>query len=45
VLDAGADSSDVQVAARHADPRTPTRQRGSRQNLDCHPNYILAADT
>jgi len=38
MLDAGVDLRDVQIAARHADPRTTTRK-----NLDRHPNYILAA--
>jgi hypothetical protein len=33
---------DVQIAARHADPRT-TMRYDTRQNLDRHPNYILAA--
>jgi integrase/recombinase XerD len=43
MLDAGVDSRDVQIAARHADPRTTMRHTGPRQNLDRHPNYILAA--
>lgn len=30
---------DVQIAARHADPRTTMRYDG----LDRHPNYILVA--
>jgi hypothetical protein len=34
---------DVQIAARHADPRTTTRHDRARKNLDRHPNYILAA--
>jgi integrase/recombinase XerD len=34
---------DVQIAARHADPRTTMRYDGARNNLDRHPNYILAA--
>jgi integrase/recombinase XerD len=38
MLDAGVDLRDVQIAARHADPRTTER---ARQNLDHHPNYIL----
>jgi hypothetical protein len=42
-LDAGVDLRDVQIAARHADPRTTTRYDRARQNLDRHPNYILAA--
>ena len=43
MLDAGIDLRDVQIAARHADPRTTTRYDRARQNLDRHPNYILAA--
>jgi integrase/recombinase XerD len=42
-LDAGDDDRDVQIAARHADPRTTMRYDRARQNLDRHPNYILAA--
>jgi integrase/recombinase XerD len=42
-FDAGADLRDVQIAARHADPRTTMRYDRARQNLDRHPNYILAA--
>ena len=40
---AGADLRDVQIAARHADPRTTMRYDRARSNLDRHPNYILAA--
>jgi integrase len=43
MLDAGVDLRDVPTAARHADPRTTTRHDRARQNLDLHPNYILAA--
>ena len=43
MLDAGVDLRDVQIAARHADPRTTTRYDRARQNLDRHPNYIPAA--
>jgi integrase/recombinase XerD len=43
MLDAGVDLRDVQVAARHADPRTTMRYDRARKNLDRHPNYILAA--
>jgi integrase/recombinase XerD len=42
-LDAGVDLRDVQIAARHADPRTAMRYDRARKNLDRHPNYILAA--
>ena len=42
-FDAGVDLRDVQIAARHADPRTTMRYDRPRQNLDRHPNYILAA--
>jgi integrase/recombinase XerD len=43
MLDAGGDLRDVQIAARHADLRTTMRYDRARQNLDRHPNYILAA--
>jgi integrase len=43
MLDAGVDLRDVQIAARHADPRTTMRYDRARQNLDRNPNYILAA--
>ncbi len=43
MFDGGVDLRDVQIAARHADPRTTLRYDGARQNLDRHPNYILAA--
>jgi integrase/recombinase XerD len=42
-FDAGVDLRDVQIAARHADPRTTMRYDRARQNLDRHRNYILAA--
>ena len=42
-LDAGVDLRDVQIAARHADPRTTMRYDRARTNPDHHPNYILAA--
>jgi len=42
-LDAGVDLRDVQIAARHADPRTTMRYDRARKNLDRHLNYILAA--
>jgi len=37
------EARDVQIAARHADPRTTMLYDRARQNLDHHPNYILAA--
>ena len=43
MLDAGVDLRDVQIAARHADPRTTMRSDRARNQLDRHPNYILAA--
>jgi integrase/recombinase XerD len=43
MLDAGVDLRDVQIAARHADPRTTMRYDRARKNLDRHPNYTLAA--
>jgi integrase/recombinase XerD len=43
MLDAGVDLRDVPIAARHANPRTTMRYGRARQNLDRHPNYILAA--
>jgi site-specific recombinase XerD len=43
MLDAGVDLRDVQIAARHADPRTTMRYDRARNQLDCHPNYIIAA--
>ena len=43
MLDAGVDLRDVQIAARHADPCTTMRYDRARNNLDRHPNYILAA--
>jgi integrase/recombinase XerD len=39
----GVDLRDVQIAARHADPRATMRYDRARKNLDRHPNYILAA--
>lgn len=43
LLDAGAPLRDVQIAARHADPRMTIRYDRARANLDRHANYILAA--
>jgi integrase/recombinase XerD len=45
MLDAGVDLCDVQIGARHADPRTSMRYDRARKNLDRHPTYILAAYT
>ena len=42
-FDARVDLRDVQIAARHADPRTTLRYDRARQNLGRHPNHILAA--
>ena len=42
-FDAGVDLRDVQIAARHACPRTTMRYDRARQNLDRHPDSILAA--
>jgi integrase/recombinase XerD len=43
MLDVGVDLRDVQIAGRHADPRTTMRYDRARKHLDRHPNYILAA--
>lgn len=40
-LDAGVPIRDVQVAARHADPRTTARYDQRRDSLDRHPTYVL----
>lgn len=42
-LDAGVALRDVQVAARHADPRTTTRYDRARHNLDRHASYVVTA--
>jgi integrase/recombinase XerD len=42
-LDAGVPLRDVQIAARHADPRTTTRYDRARNNLDRHANYAVTA--
>jgi integrase/recombinase XerD len=42
MLDAGVSLRDLQIAARHTDPRTTTRHDRTRKNLDRHPNYIRA---
>jgi integrase len=43
MLAAGVPLRDLQIAARHADPRTTMRYDRARRNLDRHPNYVLAA--
>jgi integrase/recombinase XerD len=43
MLYAGVDLRDVQIAAGPADPRTTMRYDRARNNLDRHPNCILAA--
>lgn len=40
-LDAGVPMRDVQIAARHADPRTTSRYDQRRESLDRHPTYVL----
>lgn len=42
-LDAGVPLRDVQVAARHADPRTTTIYDRRRQNFDRHAAYVVVA--
>jgi hypothetical protein len=39
----GVSLRDVQIAARHADPRTTMRYDRARRNLDRRANYILVA--
>lgn len=41
-LDAGVPLRDVQIAARHSDPRMTMRYDRARGNLDRHANYIVA---
>ena len=40
-LDAGVALRDVQIAARHADPRTTTVYGHRRQNFDKHAAYVV----
>ena len=42
-LDAGVPLRDVQIAARHSDPRTTTRYDRARTNHDRHASYIVTA--
>jgi site-specific recombinase XerD len=42
-LDAGVPLRDVQIAARHSDPRTTSRYDRARNNLDRHASYIVTA--
>jgi hypothetical protein len=42
-LDAGVPLRDVQLAARHADPRTTTIYDHGRQNFDRHAAYVVVA--
>ena len=43
MLDAGVDLRDVQIAVRHADPRTTMRYDRNRVSLDRHATYVVAA--
>jgi len=42
-LEAGIPLREVQVAARHADPRTTTVYDHRQQNLDKHPAYVVVS--
>jgi integrase/recombinase XerD len=42
-LDAGVPPPDVQIAARHRDPRTTTVYDRRRQNFDRHAAYVVVA--
>jgi integrase/recombinase XerD len=42
-LEAGVPLRDVQIAARHADPRTTTVYDRRRQNFDRHAAYVVVA--
>jgi len=42
-LDAKVELSEVQAAARHADPRTTARYDQGRKSLDHHPTYVVGA--
>lgn len=43
-LDLGVSLRDMQIAARHSDPRTTSRYDQNRQNMDRHANHILSAN-
>lgn len=43
-LDLGVSLRDMQIAARHSDPRTTSRYDQNRQNLDRHANHIVSAN-
>jgi hypothetical protein len=42
LLDAGVSLRDVQITARHADPRTTMRYDRARKNLDRHPKCAVS---
>jgi hypothetical protein len=42
-LDAGVPLREVQVAARHSDPRTTTVYERRRQDFDRHAAYVVVA--
>jgi hypothetical protein len=42
-LDAGGPLGEVQMVARHADPRTTTVYDHRRQNFDKHAAYVVVA--
>ncbi len=42
-LDAGVPLREVQIAARHANPRATTVYDHQRQNFDRHPAYVVVA--
>jgi integrase/recombinase XerD len=42
-FDAGVPLRDVQIAARHADPRTTTIYDRRRENFDRHAAYVVVA--
>ncbi len=44
-LDAGVPLRDVQIAARHTDPRTTTIYDRRRENFDRHAAYVVVASS